>query len=341
WKGSSTPLAGSWPGTKVTTKNAEGYYELNLHSTDVYNLVLNNGSGKQTNDITGLQGGTWIRLNNDMSYSIIKTGDVNVTASPVVTPPSQAATTKPVVGKNTFTFYVSSHTGQAPYLYIWDDEKTYSAAFPGTLLSVKEDGYYVMTVKSDSSALNCIASYGNSQTQSGNITGVTGTVTIENDGADYKSCTVTKSVAVESNYKKLKSMTRSIKNMAPEDFTASTWNTLYSYVAPADAIIALGEENANEDAINAMLANEMAAMTNLQVAAPVVNKVVSGATTITGTAAYGSNITVTVNGTTYTTVADDVTGEWSVKVNSMPFGSQVLVESALGCYLSNSTLFRI
>ncbi|SES90904.1 alpha-amylase family glycosyl hydrolase [[Clostridium] polysaccharolyticum] len=70
WKGSGTILSGSWPGTKLTQKNADGYYVLDLNSTDSYNLVLNNGSGRQTADIKGLKGSTYIRLNNDMSYTI-------------------------------------------------------------------------------------------------------------------------------------------------------------------------------------------------------------------------------------------------------------------------------
>jgi len=72
WKNTNTTLVGSWPGTKITQKNSDGYYVLDLNSTDTYNLVLHNGSGKQTSDIKELKGATYIRLNRDMSYQILK-----------------------------------------------------------------------------------------------------------------------------------------------------------------------------------------------------------------------------------------------------------------------------
>ncbi len=72
WKDTSTTLCGSWPGKQLTGKNSDGYYVVDLNSTDTYNLVLNNGAGRQTSDITGLKGSTYIHLNSDMSYYIIR-----------------------------------------------------------------------------------------------------------------------------------------------------------------------------------------------------------------------------------------------------------------------------
>lgn len=329
WKGSNTALAGSWPGTRLTQKNEEGYYVLDLNCTDEYNVVLNNGSGKQTKDITGLLGGTWIKLNSDMSYSIVKQEDTS-SDDPIDTSK-----------KNTFTFRVSTVTGTAPYIYIWDDEQDYAGGFPGTVMSEKDGDYYTMTVQSNSSSLNCIVSYGNSSTQSSNITGITGSVTIDIESADCKTCKVTKSVAVESNFNKLKATTRSIKNMTAENFTEATWNAVYAYVAPADVLIAQGEDNADEDAVTAMLNDMLKAISELQVAKPVVNTITAGSTVISGTAAYGSTVTVSVDNKTYVAIADDVTGEWSVAVNSVKTGSCIMAVCEMEGYISNSASLTV
>ena len=55
WADSSNPLT-TWPGTKITQQDADGYYvtELNVTGTGFYNYVFNNGSGKQTKDITNI-----------------------------------------------------------------------------------------------------------------------------------------------------------------------------------------------------------------------------------------------------------------------------------------------
>lgn len=54
WADSSNPLT-SWPGMQMT-QGSDGYYvaELSVSGTGTYNYVFNNGSGKQTKDITNL-----------------------------------------------------------------------------------------------------------------------------------------------------------------------------------------------------------------------------------------------------------------------------------------------
>ncbi len=341
WKGSNTALAGAWPGTKMTEVNEDGYYVLDLNSTDEYNVVLNNGSGKQTSDITGLTGGTWIKLNSDMSYSIVKQENASTSGSTSGGSSSTGGSTS-TTKKNIFTFQVSSCTSAAPYLYVWDStENSYTGGFPGTLMTEKDGDYYVMTIESDSDSLNCIVSYGNSTTQSKDITGITGTVTIDIESADCKTCTVTKTAPVESNFSKLKSTARLIKNLTEENFTENTYKTVYAFVTPADVLIALGEDEADKDSVDSLLAQMQTALANLQVAAPVINTVKAGATTITGTAAYESTVTVTVNGTTYTTVADDITGEWSVDVSAVKSNATIKATATLSTYKTNTTTLTV
>ena len=54
WADSSNPLT-SWPGMQMT-QGSDGYYvaELSVSGTGTYNYVFNNGSGKQTKDITNI-----------------------------------------------------------------------------------------------------------------------------------------------------------------------------------------------------------------------------------------------------------------------------------------------
>ncbi|MBQ4058476.1 MAG: type I pullulanase [Lachnospiraceae bacterium] len=63
WQGSgdgATKLAGDWPGTKLTTKDAEGWYVYELpENTTGYSLIVNDGvmnTATQTSDITGING---------------------------------------------------------------------------------------------------------------------------------------------------------------------------------------------------------------------------------------------------------------------------------------------
>ena len=55
WADSNNPLT-TWPGTKITQQDTDGYYvtELNVTGTGSYNYVFNNGSGTQTKDITNV-----------------------------------------------------------------------------------------------------------------------------------------------------------------------------------------------------------------------------------------------------------------------------------------------
>jgi len=172
WNAAGKTLAGSWPGTKVTQKTSDGYYKIDLNSKDKYNVVLNNGSGKQTADITDLQGYTKIQLNNDMSYSIIEKEKINTT----------------------ITIRVKSYNNRVPYLYVWDNnQKVLNGGWPGTKMTKSSDGYYTYTLNSNYDSVNCIVSYGGDSTKSSDITGVSGTVTISNTSGTFNGCKVTRS----------------------------------------------------------------------------------------------------------------------------------------------------
>ena len=65
WMGdgaSAKKLAGEWPGTVLSEKDADGWYVMNLSdSTDAFNILINvGGDANKSKDITGLKGETWV-----------------------------------------------------------------------------------------------------------------------------------------------------------------------------------------------------------------------------------------------------------------------------------------
>lgn len=308
WKGTSTALCGAWPGTKLTTINDQGYYVLDLGTTDTYNVVINNGSGKQSSNITNLEGSVWIDLTSaNYTYNIVK---------------------KEVVKETTpITFYVNSYTGTAPYLYIWDaDGNTYNGSFPGKALTEKtSDGLYKLTIDSNTSSVNCIVSYGSNTTQSSTISGITKEALINITSPNCSTYEVIKSAETVSYFDTLKIKTREIKNLTADNYTTETYSSLYSLVEPADALIALGEDNADESSLLNMINAIQTAQANLVLAKPVVNGVTAGSTCIYGTAPYGSKVSITIGSNVYTAVADDITGEYAVTVKALTSADCVVV----------------
>ncbi len=70
WTGSSTPLLGSWPGRQIIPDSV-GWYSYTFHEdvTSV-NIIWNDGSGAQTEDITSVTQSTCYRLNSQIGNKI-------------------------------------------------------------------------------------------------------------------------------------------------------------------------------------------------------------------------------------------------------------------------------
>ena len=301
WEESGTALAGVWPGTKLTNKDAEGYYYLDLDTMGSYSAVINNGSGAKTDDITGLCGEAKISVASGYgSYEIESGGGV---IDPI---------------KNPITIRVKPYSASspAPYLYVWTDKGSLNGGFPGKQLTEKdENGNYVFVVEGQKS-VNCIVGGGSNQAQSGNLTGITGEALIKVESADYSKCTIEKTEAPESKFTLMKKEAREIKNMTSSDYTTATWNKLYSYVAGADKLVAKGEDKADANEVTAMYNNIVAAKKALVLAAPKVTNATSGSKVVKGTAACEAEVKVTVGGKTYTAIADEVTGVWTITASS-------------------------
>ena len=304
WKDEKTKYTGEWPGTLLTQKDSEGYYYYELETTDKFNVIFNGGSGKaQTDDITGLKGEVTFEVASGFG-SYTQTGGTEPGDDRV---------------NNTITIHVKPYSASsgAPYLYVWGNNKNYNGGFPGKQLTEKdENGDYVFVLDGVAS-VSCIVSGGSNTTQSGNITGITGEAWITLKSADYQDYDVKKTDKVESKFSLMKKEARGIKNMTSSDYTAATWNKLYSYVGQADALVAQGEDEADKTVVEKLYNDILAAKEALVLAKPVITTATAGNRTIKGTAAYGADVNVTLNGRSYTAKSDEITGIWTTTVSSL------------------------
>lgn len=307
WTGDSNELLGAWPGTKLTSKNADGNYYIELDTTDTYNVVLNNGSGTQSSNITNLNGTTTIEVTNS-SYGtkIIGGGSDEPTEESV-------------------TIRVKPYGSSVPNLYVWDNSDTsIHGSWPGAKLSEKDDdGNYIVTIPNKKS-VNAILNEGSSQTP--DITDISGDVTIEITSADYSTYKLTRNETPLSGMELLKKEAREVKILTASDYTSESWSTVSSAMTVADSLIAQGDA-ADAAAIESAVAQLQSAKTALKLATPTLSYAVIGQSTIKGYSAPEAKVTVTVDSKTYTAVADDITGEYQVTASALARSSKIAVSA--------------
>lgn len=318
WTGSSNAINGAWPGTAMEYDQESGYYKTELDTNESYNVIVSQSGNPQSADITDLYGVTYINCN---SYS-------NATLVSTETPSGGTTDT------STTTIRVKMADGSTPTLYVWDDnKKNYNGAWPGSALTEKdEEGYYVFTA--NASKVNCIVNKGSDQAKTSDITGLSGDVKLDvSESFSVKKTVIETPV---SGLSLLKQETREIKEMYSYEYTTASWNTLNALVSPADEIIAKGED-AEDEEINNMITKIQNAKKELVLASPVITTATVGSSTIIGTAVLGSQVTVTANSKTLTTEADEITGIWTVNINSNLTSSSVLTASATKNDLKSGT----
>ncbi len=321
WTGTSTALAGAWPGTKLTTKNSDGNYVLDLDTTDTYNVVLNNGSGTQSDDIKGLKGTATVEVTNS-SY-----------ASKIVSNGSTGGDSEPT--EDSVTIRVKPYGSTTPNLYVWTDtDGALLGAWPGKTLSEKDsDGNYIVTIENQST-VNAIVNLNGGQTA--DITGLSGDVTIEITNSGCTSYKLTKNVQPVSGMALLKQEAREVKAMTANDYTSASWSNLSSLMTSVDALVAQGD-SASDTAIEEMIAKLQSAKSNLKLATPTLSYAVVGQSGVKGYSAPEATVTVTVGSQTYTVTADDVTGEFEVNSSALTSSTAIKV-SATRNDISSDTL---
>lgn len=314
WTGASTALCGAWPGTQITEKNSEGYYVMELNTTDKYNVVLNNGGGSKSGDLENLSGETYLEIpsNNYGAAKIVSTGS--------------GGGDEPYEGNLTIT--VKPYNGSSNYyLYLWTDtKKDLIGAWPGTKLTEKDaDGNYTYTIEGYEK-VNAIVNMGSDQGKTEDITGVKDGSCIEITSADCSGYKLHEPEIVLSKFQTLKKEAREVLAMTASDYTASSWNNVSAVMTTANNLIAQGEEATDAALVESTLESLTNAKASLVLANAGLSYAVKGKTTIRGVAVQDADITVTVNGRTYTAHSDEITGEFTVEATSLTNSSVIKID---------------
>ena len=252
----------------------------------------------------------------------------------------QGGSTAPV--KTTSRLVVKTADGSAPYVYAWTGaSNALLGAWPGTQLTSKDDNgdYYVDLNTTE--AYNVVLNNGG-KVQSADIAGITGDAIITVKNTSFSSYDLKIVETPASPLEQLKKEGREVKAMTSSDYTASSWTTVESVMKSVDALVAQGSD-ADDDQVTAMITTLQNAKAKLQLNVPALGYAVKGKNTVSGVAAPASKVTVTVNGTAYTTQADDVTGVFTVTTATLNASSKLTfkaernsVSSAVGAYNMSS-----
>ena len=252
----------------------------------------------------------------------------------------QGGSTAPV--KTTSRLVVKTADGSAPYVYAWiGASNALLGAWPGTQLTSKDDnGDYYVDINT-TETYNVVLNNGG-KVQSADITGITGDAIITVKNTSFSSYDLEIVETPASPLEQLKKEGREVKAMTSSDYTASSWTTVESVMKSVDALVAQGSD-ADDDQVAAMITTLQNAKAKLQLNVPALGYAVKGKNTVSGVAAPASKVTVTVNGTAYTTQADDVTGVFTVTTATLNASSKLTfkaernsVSSAVGAYNMSS-----
>lgn len=316
WAGENTALCGSWPGTKITEKNSDGYYVMELDTTETYNVVLSNGSNSnQSKNFKNLNGETYFEIPSG-NYSAAKT----------VSSGSGGSGDDP--SEKSVTFTIKPYSASASYhLYVWAaDGSELTGGWPGMKLTEKDaDGNYIFTV-SGYDKVSAIVGTGNDSKRTQDITGIIDGSCIEITSEDCTSYKLTKPEIVLSKFQTLKKSAREVLAMTSSDYTVSSWNNVQSIMTSANALIAQGESAADEALVVSTLEELQNAKAALVLANAGLSYAVKGKSTIKGVAVQGADITVTVDGKTYKTTSDEITGEFTVEATALTSSSVIKID---------------
>lgn len=318
WTGASTALNGAWPGQKAAAVSGQANtYELTLpvSADKPFSVVLNNGSGTQSGDITGLYDGAVLEIQNG-NYTSVKT----------VTNGNQQGGGDPEPAEGSVSVTIKPYSPSASYkIYAWNDTQKLTGAWPGVALTEKDsDGNYV--VKFDNvDEVSIILSSGSGQTA--DITGVRDGATIEITNEGCTTYKLTSKPIVVSPYESLKKEARKILAMTASDYTAESWANAQKVLKSAEAMIKAGEDATTAEDMNAMIADLKSAQKALVLAPATLTYAVVGKSVVSGVTASAAKVTVTVDGKTYTATADDVTGAFTVATSALKGTSTIKVDA--------------
>ena len=165
---------GEWPGTKIEAEF--GRYQLSVPS-QYNNMIVNNGSGKQTGDLKGL------KTNHNLTINVADTDNVKITETDKYS--ADVNTYSSVTEKYNF-FVETPSTWTNAHLYYWNSNGVVGVQWPGTKLTTKtEDGLYAVQIPVDTAYVIVNNGEGSYQTVDLSVKlGVEATVSVTNPGAD-------------------------------------------------------------------------------------------------------------------------------------------------------------
>ena len=148
-------LNGEWPGKQMSAKaTVEGveYYMFVADGVEKFNMILNNGSGAQTGDITNITATTFFSYDGGAGYKVL----TDITA-PEPTPnpnpnPNPNPTPNPVPTGKFYAYFAAPSSWTTVKAWVWDsklpdDQNNYTGGnWPGELCTKTSQTYNGMTI---------------------------------------------------------------------------------------------------------------------------------------------------------------------------------------------------
>ena len=148
-------LNGDWPGKKMSTKTTiEGvdYYMFVADGVEKFNIILNNGSGAQTGDITGITATTFFSYDGGSGYKVLT--DITApdpTPNPNPNPnPNPEPTPEPAPTGKFYAYFAAPSSWTTVKAWVWNkdngDDNYTGGTWPGELCTKTSQTYNGMTI---------------------------------------------------------------------------------------------------------------------------------------------------------------------------------------------------
>ena len=148
-------LNGAWPGNKMSaTATVEGveYYKFVVDGLESFNMILNNGSGAQTGDITNITATTFFSYDGGSGYKVLT--DITApdpTPNPNPNPnPNPEPTPEPAPTGKFYAYFAAPSSWTTVKAWVWNkdngDDNYTGGTWPGELCTKTSQTYNGMTI---------------------------------------------------------------------------------------------------------------------------------------------------------------------------------------------------
>ena len=148
-------LNGAWPGNKMSaTETVEGveYYKFVVDGLESFNMILNNGSGAQTGDITNITATTFFSYDGGSGYKVLT--DITApdpTPNPNPNPnPNPEPTPEPAPTGKFYAYFAAPSSWTTVKAWVWNkdngDDNYTGGTWPGELCTKTSQTYNGMAI---------------------------------------------------------------------------------------------------------------------------------------------------------------------------------------------------